>query len=229
MTRKISAKYFEQNASVNIYVDLPNTCPHCGEIITPEVIAAFLLGDRYNKQNIGSVLVQCPSSLCKKFFALEYQIDSRDSSSKYLKYYYRPPIKVSLPQNIDKVSPSFVEIYSQATKAEVDGLDQIAGIGYRKALEFLIKDFCIARNPNEEEKIKKMFLGNVIKDYLSELPRIQKLAKASVWIGNDETHYVRVHEEKDIEDLKTFILAASQFIAAEYTADQASAFIDRPK
>jgi hypothetical protein len=33
-----------------------------------------------------------------------------------------------------------VEIAQQASDAEQYGLDQIAGVGYRKALEFLIKD-----------------------------------------------------------------------------------------
>lgn len=39
-----------------------------------------------------------------------------------------------------QVSPQFVEIYNQAKAAESFQLDQITGLGLRKALEFLIKD-----------------------------------------------------------------------------------------
>ena len=35
----------------------------------------------------------------------------------------------------------FLTIYNQSLSAEDNNLDQIAGIGYRKALEFLIKDY----------------------------------------------------------------------------------------
>lgn len=44
-------------------------------------------------------------------------------------------------------------------------LNEIARIGYRKALEFLIKDYCIDKN-KEEEKIKKEPLSQVIINYI---------------------------------------------------------------
>lgn len=42
---------------------------------------------------------------------------------------------------IQEISPSFVKIYNQALAAEELNLSEIAGMGYRKSLEFLIKDF----------------------------------------------------------------------------------------
>jgi hypothetical protein len=41
---------------------------------------------------------------------------------------------------IQKVSPTFCEIYDEASAAESESLTQICGVGYRKALEYLIKD-----------------------------------------------------------------------------------------
>ncbi|EOS8006309.1 DUF4145 domain-containing protein, partial [Enterococcus hirae] len=134
-------------------------------------------------------------------------------------------IKVDLPENIEKVSPTFVSIYTQATKAASEKLDQIAGVGYRKSLEFLIKDYAILNNPEDKEKIEKMPLGTVIEKYLTDFPKLQKLAKAATWLGNDETHYVRKHTNKDIRDMIAFIKSASQFIAADYDADIADQFI----
>lgn len=54
---------------------------------------------------------------------------------------------------LKKVSPQFVKVYNQALKAEEFSLDEIAGLGYRKALEFLIKDFAIYNNPEKAEWI----------------------------------------------------------------------------
>lgn len=170
-----------------------------------------------------SVIFRCSFEDCLKYFVIEYINDNYESASM-VNYTYRPPIKVKLPENIEKVSPGFVEIYSQATVAESEALNQIAGVGYRKAAEFLIKDYAISKNKDDEGKIKSIMLGQVIADYLNDFPKIQALAKSVAWIGNDETHYVRRHDDKDIQDLKKFILSAAQFIAADYDADEALSF-----
>nr|WP_054756717.1 hypothetical protein [Liquorilactobacillus satsumensis] len=61
---------------------------------------------------------------------------------------------------------------------------------------------------------------------MDDLPRIQTLAKAAVWIGNDETHFVKIHSEKDLKDMKGFLSAAALYISAELKADEAEAFIN---
>ena len=49
-----------------------------------------------------------------------------------------------------------------------------------------------------------MFLGKCIEDLIDET-RIKSCAKRAAWLGNDETHYTRKWEEKDINDLKSLI------------------------
>lgn len=205
--------------------EYPEYCPHCGKNISPEKIYVSDSEDSYSSEDARFVVTfRCSRSACKKYFAVEYIFTSASKLCSIAKYSYRPPIKVKLPENIEKVSPVFVEIYSQATVAESEALDQIAGVGYRKAAEFLIKDYAISKNKDDEEKIKAIMLGQVIAEYLNDFPKIQALAKSVAWIGNDETHYVRRHDDKDIQDLKKFILSAAQFIAADYDADEALSF-----
>jgi len=222
-----------KTASVSFYgagnqtvkIEYPEYCPHCGKSISPERIHVSNSEDSYSSGNARFVVTfRCSRSTCKKYFAVEYIFTSTSELCSIAKYSYRPPIKVKLPENIEKVSPVFVEIYSQATVAESEILNQIAGVGYRKAAEFLIKDYAISKNKDDEEKIKAIMLGQVIDDYLNDFPKIQALAKSVAWIGNDETHYVRRHDGKDIQDLKKFILSAAQFIAADYDADEALSF-----
>ena len=214
-----------RDGNVTITIDTPSKCPHCGRTMSPQLVGKSNSSDSSNSSEHGrfSVIFRCSFEDCLKYFVIEYIHDSYKIGSM-VDYSYRPPINVKLPDNIEKVSPVFCEIYSQATVAESEKLDQIAGVGYRKAAEFLIKDYVISKNPDDEETIKKIMLGKVISDYLSDFPKLQVLAKSVAWIGNDETHYVRRHDNKDLQDLKRFILASAQFIAADYDADEALSF-----
>ena len=222
---KTASVSFHGAGHQTVKFEYPEHCPHCGKSISPERIHVSDSEDSYSSEDARFVVTfRCSRSTCKKYFAVEYIFESISKPCVIAEYTYRPPIKVKLPENIEKVSSVFVEIYSQATVAESEALNQIAGVGYRKAAEFLIKDYVISKNPSDEEHIKSIMLGQVIAEYLSDFPKIQALAKSVSWIGNDETHYVRRHNDKDIQDLKRFILSAAQFIAADYDADEALAF-----
>ncbi|MFR5472135.1 MAG: hypothetical protein ACLTG7_11415 [Romboutsia sp.] len=107
-----------------------------------------------------------------------------------------------------------MEIYGQAKQAEEVGLDQVCGVAYRKALEFLIKDYCCKKKPEEEENIKKKFLSNVIKEYVDN-PNIKMLAERAAWLGNDETHYIRKWESHDIKVLIKLIDLTCSWINLE--------------
>jgi hypothetical protein len=112
--------------------------------------------------------------------------------------------KVEYSPEISEVSPNFVGIYNQAIQAESLKLTHIAGMGLGKALEFLIKDFAIKHSPDKEDEVKKKLLGACISTYIKDA-NVQKVAKRATWLRNDETHYVRKWEGKDIDDLKNLI------------------------
>lgn len=129
-------------------------------------------------------------------------------------------VKESFDENIETLSPQFTKIYNQAKVAESMRLDEITGIGYRKALEFLIKDYAIHENPNDESVIKELPLSKCINKYIDD-SRIKQNAEKSTWIGNDETHYVKKHTNLDIQDMKDFIRAAVYFIAMVLITEKA--------
>ncbi len=205
-------------------IDTPSTCPHCGRTMSPQHVGESSSSDKSPYLNKGhfSVIFRCSFEDCLKYFVVEY-IHSEPSRGIAVDYSYRPPIKVRLPENVEKVSPTFVEIYSQATVAESEKLDQIAGVGYRKAAEFLIKDYVISKIQMMRRQSKK-YARKSNQRLPFRFSKLQALAKSVAWIGNDETHYVRRHNNKDLQDLKRFILASAQFIAADYDADDALSF-----
>lgn len=116
-----------------------------------------------------------------------------------------PPVGRTFPEEVGASSPSFVTIYNQSAQAEASGLLEVAGPGYRKALEFLVKDYLTALEPEEDAKnaIAKSTLHACIEKI--EDKRVKAAAGAAKLVGNDETHYVRKQEDQDINDLKRFI------------------------
>lgn len=121
---------------------------------------------------------------------------------------------------IIELSPSFVNIYKEAYAAEKDGLTLICGMGYRKALEFLVKDYLIGEFPQNTDDIAKEPLAQSIRRI--ENSKLKTLAERSAWLGNDETHYTRKHEEYSYKDIKSFLDAMITFILYEKAVEKAS-------
>ena len=87
-------------------------------------------------------------------------------------------------------------------------------MGYRKALEFLIKDYAILKHADKKEIIEKSQLSKVIADYVNDV-NIKSVSKRAVWLGNDETHYVRKWEGKNLTDMKRLIDLTVHWIEME--------------
>jgi hypothetical protein len=125
----------------------------------------------------------------------------------------KPP-ESTFPQSISKISPTFVSVFSEASEAKHLGLKQVAGPGYRKAFEFLVKDYATSLQPSKEKEIKGTLAGAVVMEFIPDA-RIQAVAKRCLWLGNDETHYMRKWADRDIEDLVTLIKLTANWIEIE--------------
>lgn len=220
-------KYVSITNNERICYETVNKCPICNSSIAPVEKSKFFNSD----SKMYFFMFECPA--CNKGFITHYNYTNErkiknDISYNMLKLvnsYPKVPELHQFDENIKKLSSNFCEIFNQAYVAEQMNLNEIAGIGYRKALEFLIKDYCIDKNKEQEEKIKKEPLSQVITNYILS-DKIKNLAKASIWIGNDETHYFRKYEDKDIKDLKRFISATVAYITYELIADSAQEFVN---
>lgn len=189
-----------------------DSCPICKKSIAPKFLNGIFWITDENDAHIECHFM-CPG--CKRTF-----IGSYLAESNYMDYDIGEIISID-PQHyesqhfdshIEDLSPQFIKIFNQSLAAESYGLDEIAGLGYRKSLEFLVKDFAIHRYPGEEEEIKKLMLSPCIKKYIDN-PQIKTLAERSAWIGNDEAHYIRKQANRDVSDMKSFIQATVYFIS----------------
>lgn len=181
--------------------ETPDYCPHCHRKIHPKLYISVHLATGVNTIQ---TIFQCTHQSCQKIFIASYSNDG--VTEPWILFDVAPinPEEIQVPELIEELSPFFVQIYNQAIKAESMKLDQIVGIGIRKSLEFLIKDFAVFENKDKEEAIRRSQLGDCIKNYIND-HNIKECAKRAIWLGNDETHYVRKWEEKDIKDLKTLV------------------------
>lgn len=203
------------------------TCPFCNASVNEDEISAYYIKEHSYIPSTLYVVNYCKA--CERVYFTVHDVnDYKNLASEPIHVYPSPNMKVEFNEEIIVLSPDFVDIFKQSHEAEEEGLDRICGIGYRKALEFLIKDYAISCYPDSEESIKTNSLGYVIKNYIDS-PRIKALAEASSWIGNDETHYVRKHEDYGINELKQFITATVSFIDSEIQFQKALEFTTKDK
>lgn len=113
--------------------------------------------------------------------------------------------EADFPSLIKRFSKKFIDIYNQAFTAELNGLNEICGLGYRKAFEFLIKDYLLKTNKkSEHQKIKEMQLYSCINTFVTN-DEIKLISHRILWLGNDHAHYIRKWKGKDLSDLKQLI------------------------
>lgn len=189
---------------------LADHCPFCKTGIEPLVLATYVdCRDDIVRGTKAWVIFRCPVNTCRNLFMGIYRLPGNYHIGSIF-YGPRPiypvfsDIKV-FSEIIEDISPTFIQIYNQAFFAEQHNYLLIAGPGYRKALEFLIKDYSKKISDEDDHtKIENSFLGDVIKNYIDD-ERIEDMAKRAAWLGNDETHYLRKWDDKDLESLKILL------------------------
>ncbi|WP_083606637.1 DUF4145 domain-containing protein [Paenibacillus helianthi] len=199
---KYSAEYF---TNVNRY---PDKCPICNVVLEPRIIYAS-----YSINGNSEIVFFCTKRECQSLF-ISYYFSGDITEWQYLRSAPHNLVTPEFSEEINEISPLFKVIYGQAYIAENSALNHIAGMGYRKALEFLIKDYLINFLEKERVSIEKKLLGKCIKDDVDN-SNIKQVAERAVWIGNDETHYVRKWETKDVSDLKKLIDVTVHWISSE--------------
>lgn len=207
MLRKSMINYNVSIGDIESISDM-NRCPKCHFSIKPIYLTHLAI--KVNENIKLSITYLCPE--CNEFIFTEYIDEGGFDNDKY-EYHYNWKLKAKYPYifkekefetEISDISEKFIVIYNQAKHAEEMGLTEICGMGYRKALEFLIKDYAKRKHPDEVQNIEQTFLKPCIQNYI-ENEQIKLCAVGAAYLGNDESHYVRKWEDKDLSDLKKLI------------------------
>lgn len=204
----------------------PDECPICHHGVSPSNIGSnLILRPDLDGGNTVQILYSCPRNECQWAFIASYT-QNRDYRTHYPQgdYYLRNclphrSVEPDTAYELKELSPSYHKVLAQSAAAEGFQLDQIAGCGFRKALEFLIKDYAMHKYPDDASAIKKKMLGACINEYCSDA-NVKVCASRAAWIGNDETHYIRKWEEKDLSDLKVLLRLTAAWILNELLTEK---------
>lgn len=153
-----------------------------------------------------------------QLFLLKPQTNEQDARGSEI---FMHPSPWQYPKEWDEVAkrfPRFIEIYGQAQRAEGEGLYELDAIGYRKALEILVKDYVLENNP-KLKRIKKASLAQCTRDYVKD-PRVRQSPRLESLLGDDDEDYGRTFEPKDVADLKHLIAAVVYWISVEVFVDK---------
>lgn len=194
------------------FSDLITECPLCHCVIDPRVVNIYN-ADEINKSNyiigVETRIVTFYCKKCKSFFHANFTRVSKSYEWFTNDIYPKKTNDTKYSQIISFLSPNFINCFNQAEQAETEGLNELAGIGYRKSIEYLIKDFASKLNPDKETEIKSdNKLSNVIANRIpdkAEFCDIKEMAKSSWALGCDFVHYDKKYIDYDIGDLKQCI------------------------
>lgn len=148
----------------NVYYDflISDLCPNCGVSNNPVTKVESYIDN--NDERIGFLTHFCNS--CRKFhFSIQKLVPDDDGSPKLFCLYPNGEEKRQFHKLIEELSPRFVNVYHQAQMAEQNEAYTIAGMGYRAALEILIKDYALNNLHDDKNKISSMSLNDCIAHY----------------------------------------------------------------
>lgn len=197
-------------------LDVPDCCPLCGVNAFPELICS----SEVESANMSNLLItttfKCPA--CNNVFHVDKNPVGEISICP------RNP-RTELDKKVLNYYPEFAIIYQQSLQAQVEGLTEICGMGFRKAVESLVKTYLIEKTPSKKESLLKEPLSQSISRI--ENNHIQCLAKASAWLGNDQVHLLKKYPQYDIEQMKQFIKVLAAVIIEEKTVTEAMHLISQ--
>lgn len=226
MIKRITAENYESGGKISLHFRPVKKCPMCHSTFNGEtmasVIAPYEFVEYGETKRDWALYVLHYCQVCGLGFCGIYSQETDCSLGRV----YKPVVAIperseplEFNPQIARLSPAFVKIYEEAHAAEKHDLTLICGMGYRKALEFLVKDYLIEKHPQESETIAKEPLSQSIRR-IDNL-QIKTLAERSAWLGNDETHYTKKHDGYSYEDIKAFLEAMTAFILYEKTVEKA--------
>ena len=181
-----TVEYFFSTLGKTLIIQIPKTCPLCG------------IGNNPTTNEVGRLDIQegyiftlhhrCPA--CKKYHMTNQEYLNQDDKTTMALVY---PNKVV--SDIDRLfiehAPRFVEFYSEAVEAEKMGLENIAGTGYRSAVECLIKDYALDFKLDDKEYLSnpKLSFNNAIDRYVKDDELLKGALHFIREVGNDYTHW----------------------------------------
>jgi hypothetical protein len=186
-------------------IENPSTCPHCHNGIEPRQINQHADKGPGNSE-VSYSIWRCTHRECRRIFVAVHTILG-SGRAEFQSFLDGSPIGPHWPESILKLDSKFIPTYIQSLQAEYAGLNEISGMGFRKSIEYLVKDYVISKDASLVGKVEDAPLSSVISSNFNDPQEsdLKDLLERATWLGNDMTHYLQYHENFDIDDLKELI------------------------
>lgn len=188
-----------RGSTLSFDANVPRYCPIC-KLPQAGSLADAKLFSQSGGKFYGVVMFTCNS--CEKKYLANFDIDSGAKQATFGGFY--PTLSVSYENKLlAPISPRFISLYEQALRAETAGDLELAGTGYRNALECLVKDYAIIELGRDSDEVAKKSLCAAIGEYLET--DMATSADVVRILGNDMTHYERKHPNIEFDTLKDYM------------------------
>lgn len=146
---------------------VPDRCPGCHSEITPNYISSDFHQENGFKEY--AILCSCPLPNCARVFEASYTWDVYANAWELAGIESgEEGMHESAASHAAGISGSFNIIYNQALKAEQENLPELSCLGYKKALECLVRDFLILKYPQDELSIRNSTVVVCINKYFED-------------------------------------------------------------
>lgn len=223
---KIQAYNIESKSNIIVEFVPASSCPHCHTSHDGSFQENVIYCSKIHPYLPYRIYVVHFCHACKQSFMVVYASQSPRGVMRRFRFYDLPK-STSFSCAIKELSPRFVKIYNQAELAEQENLDELSGMGYRKALEILIKDFQCFETPSIDSKIRHRQLGECISSIDDE--EVKTIARGCSWLGNSQAHYVDEYEQPNNELLKRLLNVVVAFIDKKLYYSNALAIVNKKK
>lgn len=206
--------YENANPRYCVPKSISSPCPYCNELHV--IFAVHHILQWTKRDDSAYAKATCPN--CNKIIELwsfHYHKYPKEECIQTIEIYMCPipTVGSAFTERLKEISPDGCDIFCQSEHAESEGLQHLSGVGYRKALEFTVKDYLIYHNPDKIEKIKGTSLADAI-DMLNN-ENLRKIAHGVRILGNEETHYEKRVQSSDVDALKKLLHATLKHLDSE--------------
>ncbi|WP_319217256.1 DUF4145 domain-containing protein [uncultured Trichococcus sp.] len=184
--------------TTTISIQIPSLCPHCAVSNNP--VNELLFVQTLDSLNFIGIKHRCTA--CNKH-SFTLQTVAEKAGSIVSEY---PSARSQIfDEKIETLSPRFVNIYNQAYAAEQMNHIELAGMGYRSAMEILIKDYALSFELASKADISKNNLNRSIETYFKDDQHSFISADVVRMFGNGFTHWDQDEESLSLEELKAYL------------------------
>ena len=196
-------KFITQPLSgMQISFEIPSLCPWCHVSFNPTIDVK----DHFSEGPIDTFVLHYHCTYCSKESIAV--IASKTNETRRQQMLYQEQKGTKFDELLAKLSPRFISLYNSAERSELRGDLDLAGMGYRAALEVLLKDSALDTTEGSASKIAKMNLSQAIKQYYGENPFGMVPADVVRLTANDFVHWDRPEDfspRQALDEMKSYL------------------------